>query len=446
MSDKTTRRVFLGSTAPAALGTGMLAREMLAAPKGPIGANGDLSVGLIGCGGRGHYVSYVFSIVPGARVTAICDVNRKRMEKVHQEVAPDAAMHHDYREIVGDKDIDAVIVATNGHWHVLPTIEACAAGKDVYLEKPVGTSIGEGRAAVEAARKHKRIVQMGTQQKSWEHYHQAVEVIRSGVLGEISLVEVFDLENDSPGWGSPPDGPPPPELDWDLWLGPSPKVPYNPNRYAHHYWFFDYGGSWQLDWAVHHYDIVHWAMGVDTPVAATGVGGHFAMRDDNREWPDTFMGTAEYPAGPVSKKGFLMTFVLRGGCNRGIERRTHGKVFYGTEGALALDRGGFEVYPQVREGKTPIAEQTVKSSRPEHEVVQEHVKAFIASVRSRKQPFANLEVGHHSSNPGHLMNVAWRVGRRIRWDSQKERVIDDPQANRWLTKAYRAPWALPLQA
>ena len=166
-----------------------------------------------------------------------------------------------------------MIVATPGHWHVVPTIQACQAGKDVYVEKPLGTTIGEGRAAVDAARKYNRIVQIGTQQRSTEHYQRAAEIVQSGRLGEISEVKVWDYQFFYPGFGSPASCDPPPQLDWDMWVGPSPDVPYNPNRFRNHYWFFDYGGAWQLDWAVHHYDIVHWFMGVDQPVAAMAMGG-----------------------------------------------------------------------------------------------------------------------------------------------------------------------------
>jgi predicted dehydrogenase len=208
-----------------------------------------------------------------------------------------------------------VIVATNEHWHVLPAIHACAAGKDVYLEKPVGTSILEGRALINAARRYDRIVQMGTQQHSWEHYQQAVELIRAGAIGAVSQVHVWDVENQSPGIGSPPDEPAPAELDWDFWLGPSPSVAYNRNRYAHEDWFFDYGGGWQVAWGAHHFDIVHWAMGVTGPVSATGSGGKFAFPGDNRQWPDTFEGTCQYPAGPVAENGFLLTYTAPAGLN-----------------------------------------------------------------------------------------------------------------------------------
>jgi predicted dehydrogenase len=434
MSAKTTRRVFLGATVPAAL-AGAKALAEATAPKP--GANDTITMALIGCGGQGRYVMGRFQKLPGVRIAAVCDVHRGRLAEGLKQTEGKAKMYGDYRKLLEDKSIDAVIVATTGHWHVLPTIDACAAGKDVYVEKPLGTSIGEGRAAVKAARKYDRIVQIGTQQHSWEHYRQAVEIIRSGLLGDISHVHVYDLENQYPGIGNPADCDPPPELDWDFWVGPSPKVPYNPNRFAHHYWYYDYGGAWQLDWAVHHYDIVHWAMGVKAPIAAVASGGHWAFANESRQWPDTFSGACEYPAGPVAKRGFQMTYMFRAGNCRPIDGRTHGKVFYGTNGTLVLDRGGYHIYSETRDKKPVIEDKKVGSSKENHHEV------FLECLKSRKRPEADVEVGHYASNPGHLMNIAMRVGRRVRWDYKAEQFLDDPQANAFVTKPYRAPWVLP---
>jgi predicted dehydrogenase len=345
--------------------------------------------------------------------------------------------YRDYRQLLEDKDVQAVIVATNGHWHVLPTIHACQAGKDVYVEKPLGTSIGEGRAAVEAARTYDRIVQIGTQQRSWEHYQKAAELIQSGKLGEISEVKVWDYEQFYPGFGSPPDGDPPPGLDWDFWVGPSPKQPYNPNKISYHYWFFDFGGGWQLDWAVHHYDIVNWCMGVTEPVAATAIGGFMCFQDTNTQWPDTFSGICEYGPGPVAKRGFLMHYAYRGGCRR--EGVNHGKLFCGTEASMLLHRGGYTILAEERGGRRlgQVVEEFVGRG-------PNHAEVFVQHVRSHTQPFADVEAGHHGSNPGHLMNIAWRVGRQIRWDADQERVIGDKEANALVTKKYRPPWKLEV--
>jgi predicted dehydrogenase len=447
MSDELTRRSFLARTAPTVVGSGLVAANLTTrvARSSPLGANDRIRVGVIGTGGRGRYLVQFVKPV-GAEVTAVCDLHKEHMERAYRDLTDGKAKkYHDYRKLLEDKDVDVVIIATNGQWKALPAIEACQAGKDVYLEKPVATSIGEGRAVVQGAKKYERLIQMGTQQHSWKHYREAVEIVRSGRLGDIATVHVWDLENFHPGFGSFPDGPPPEDLDWDSWVGPSPKRAYNPLRYSHHYWFFDYGGSWPLEWGVHHYDIVHWAMGVDAPTAATATGGRYAFRQDQHDvdWPDTFHGTCAYPAGPVAKNGFLMQYTFRSNNAKPIEGRLHGKAFYGSDGTLIVDRTGYQLVSENRDRKPIFEGRTVTTEKTEHEVVQDHLAGFLQCVRDRQQPEASIDVGHKASNPGHLMNIAWRVGRPVRWNAQTEQIEGDEKANRLVIKVYRAPWKLP---
>jgi len=438
MSNKRSRREFLGTTAAAAAATWAGGRTYAAAADRKPGPNEIVNMGLIGCGGRGRGVMQRHLQVPGVRMVALCDLHEARLALgVKASRNDQIATYDDYRKLLDNQDIDAVIVATNGHWHVLPTIHACQAGKDVYVEKPLGTSIGEGRAAVNAARKYDRVVQIGTQQRSWEHYQRAAEIIQSGRLGEISEVKVWDYQYFYPGFGAPADCDPPKELDWDFWLGPSPKVPYNPNRYRYHYWFFDYGGGWQLDWAVHHYDIVNWCMGVTEPISAVAMGGFMCFDETNTQWPDTFSGICEYGPGPVAKKGFIMQYTYRGGCRR--EHRAHAKLFCGTEASMILDRAGYTITAEAR-GDKKLGEE-IESFRGAGDT---HAAVFIDCVRSHTKSPADVEGGHHASNPGHLMNIAWRVGRKIRWDAANEKVIDDPEADALVTKQYRAPWTLKV--
>ncbi|MHB8969789.1 MAG: Gfo/Idh/MocA family protein [Pirellulaceae bacterium] len=338
---------------------------------------------------------------------------------------PEHLSDDDYRKLLEMKDLQAVIVATNKHWHALPTIHACQAGKDVYIEKPLAHSIGEGRAMVQAAEKYNRIVQVGTQQHSSPHYQQAVEIIRSGELGDISEVKVWDYENQYPGWGAPADCEPPAGLDWDFWLGPAPKVPYNPNYFLHDYWFFDYAGSFQCDWAVHHYDIVHWAMGVDRPKSVVALGGMMCFPENNLQYPDTLNAVLEYPPGPVSKQGFLMQYTFRGGSRR--EHRSHGKCFFGTKASLIVDRGGYTIIPE-----------DAIDDKSKHVTVDgtddTHVEVFLECVRSRTKPVADVEVGHHATIPGHLINIAWRSGHKIQWDAEKRKSWTIRRPTPWSTK------------
>ncbi len=446
MTTKATRREFLGTAAATAAATVASSRVQAAISPQQSSANSTINLGLIGCGGEGRYVMAAHMRCPGTRVVAVCDLNEQRLSLGVKATGNESVTtYRDYRKLLENKDIDAVIVATNDHWHCLCTINACQAGKHVYVEKPLGTSIGEGRAAVQAARKYNRVVQIGTQQRSWPHYQQAAEVIQSGRLGEISEVKVWDFDYLYPGFGSPPDSEPPQEFGerhWDFWLGPSPKRPYNPNRFLNHYWFFDYAGGWQVDWAVHHNDIVHMCLGVTAPTTATASGGFLCFEDTNTEWPDTFSGICEYGPGPVAKKGFLLQYTFRGGCRR--EQRSHGKLFCGTEASMILDRSGYTITPDIgRPGK----EETVRNAFRDDvhlESVAAHAQVFLDCIRNDRRPPADVEQGHYATNPGHLMNIAWKVGRKIRWDAEKEMVLDDAEANALVTKQYRAPWSLEI--
>jgi predicted dehydrogenase len=441
MPTNPTRRNFLSDTAKTAAAAWGGAQLYAAGASAAPGPNDTINVALIGCGGEGRAVLDGHLQCPGTRLVAVCDVNESRLAQARQQLGGEKiAAIGDYRKLLERKDIDAVIVATPNHWHVLLTVNACQAGKDVYVEKPLGTSIGEGRAAVEAAKKYGRVVQIGTQQRSWPHYIQAAEVIRSGRLGAICEVKVWDMDDFFPGFGSPPDAAPPKGLDWDLWLGPAPKKAYNPLRYSWHYWWFDYGAGWQVDWAVHHYQIVNWYMGVTSPVSAVGMGGKLSFDNDITEWPDTFSGICQYGPGPVAKKGFVLQYTYRGGCRR--EQRSHGKIFFGSEASMILDRGGYTIRPERGKGGK---EETVRPVADGHVfTLRNHAQVFLDCMRSRRKPPADVEVGHHASNPGHLMNISWRVGRKIVWDGQREQVVNDPEANALVTKPYRAPWKLEV--
>ena len=447
MTNEPNRRQFLGATATAAATSWAGAKLYAAGADASPGPNETINLALIGCGARGRQVMPSFMQQPGARIVAVCDVNSKHLAVGRQRAGGEKiAAYHDYRKLLENEDIDAVIVATQAHWHVLPTIAACQAGKDVYLEKPLGNSIGEGRYAIEAAKKYDRIVQIGTQQRSREHYRRAVELIQSGKLGEISEVKVWDYENWWPSFGSPPDCDPPPELDWDFYVGPAPYRPYNPNAY------YGYGYDWvklsgaghQVAWGVHHFDIVLWAMGVNSPVAASAMGGNYAF-EDNREWPNTLSGTLQFGPGPVAKHGFVLQYTMRIGCRR--EQRSHAKCFLGTEASLLLDRSRYSIVAEVHGRKKTVAAGNLINKEQESLGSDDefhHTEVFLENIRQHKQPFANTETGHHATNLGHLMNISWQVGRSIRWDGQKDQVIDDSEANALVTRPYRAPWKLEV--
>lgn len=441
-----TRRRFLTTTTTAAA-TGWMGAQVVAAEViGQPGANNTLNLALIGCGAQGRHVTRAFRQLPGVRVVAVCDVNSRRLASARAELGGEkVGAYHDFRKLLEHQPLDAVVVATQPHWHVPITIAACRAGKDVYLEKPVGNSIGEGRFAIAAAKKYQRIVQIGTQQRSQAHYQRAVELIQAGKLGTLSEVKVWDYENWWPGRGFPEDCDPPPELDWDFYVGPAPYRAYNPNIYFQYGydWFKLSGAGHQVAWGVHHFDVVLWAMQVNAPVRITALGGNYAFQD-NREWPNTLDGILEFGPGPLAPHGFVLQYTMRIGCKR--EQRAHGKCFFGTNGSLILDRSGYTITAENLQGRKPAGPTLASAElegRPANDSTR-HCAVFLDNVRHRRRPFANLETGHHASNVGHLMNIAWQVGRTIQWDGEKEQVVNDPEANALVTKPYRPPWKLEV--
>jgi predicted dehydrogenase len=422
-------------------------REFLATAGAAVqGANDRIGLALIGCGARGRSLLIPrFKALAGTRFVAVCDVNSKYLAQGRALAGGESvAAYGDYRKLMENRDIDAVIIATNQQWHVLPLIAALRAGKDVYLEKPLGNSIGEGPAAVAAWKKYGRIVQVGTQQRSQQHYREAAELIRAGKLGEVSEVRVWDYENNWPGPGSPADCPPPEELDWNFYVGPSPFRAYNPNMYFNYGydWFRIAGAGHQVAWGVHHFDIVLWAMGVKYPETVFATGGNYAF-ESNHDYPNTFTAVARFGPGPVAKRGFTLHYSMRTGCKR--ETRAHGKAFFGTTASMVLDRAGYSIVNELARGeKMNAAERFMHTEEtvPAQDDHLYHFQVWLDNIRARKQPEANPETCHEATALGHLMNISWEVGRSIRWDGAKNRVIGDPEAQGKVLRAYRAPWKL----
>ena len=325
------RRALLGGGAAAALSAGAYRRAL--------GANDRIGLGFIGFGliGKRHVLD--FRDQPGAGCVAVAEVHRGRRDEAVALMGGSARGHDDFRRLLDERDVDAVVVSTPDHWHALMTMMACAAGKDVYVEKPLSLFVREGRWMVDVARRHKRVVQVGTQQRSGPHYQKARDLVQSGHIGQIVAVRMWSYRNVMPGFGSPPDGNPPPGLDYDLWLGPAPKRPYNPNRSIYHFrWFWDYSGGQMTNLGQHSLDIVHWFLGATAPAAVTSTGGRFALKD-NGETPDTQDAIFEYP-------GWTATWSQRE-CSRGAAP-AQGLEFCGTRGSLTISRRGFVVTPDPK--------------------------------------------------------------------------------------------------
>lgn len=432
------RRQFFGASA--ALGSLAALERRVLAQAGPeeaaaVPASEQVRVGLIGCGGMGRGDLATFFLSPEVQCPVICDVDDAQLAKTlemidsHRGTRPDTVK--DFRAVIDRNDLDAVIVATPDHWHALPTIYACQAGKDVYVEKPLANSIGEGRAMLEAAREYGRVVQMGTQWRSATHFQDAVAYIQSGAIGPVRQVRAWAYLDWVGGIGAPPDGDPPAGVDYGMWLGPAPERPFNPNRFHFNFrWFWDYAGGLMTDWGVHLLNIVLWAMGPETPRHVFSSGGKRVV-DDNSETPDTQVAVYDFPSYTL-----IWEHQMLGGI--GIGGRPHGISFSGAKGTVIVDAGGWEVVPEPKfNAVEPAAHKAEGDGRPAH------VRNFLDCMKSREDPVEHLELAHHVSTVAHLGNLALRTQRPIQWDADAERAIGNPDADALVVPAYRVPWTLP---
>jgi predicted dehydrogenase len=425
------------------------------------GANDRIGVGFIGYGliGKRHLLD--FQEQKDANLVAVAEAHTGRRDEALNQIGGSARGHTDFRRLLDNKDVDAVVISTPDHWHALQTMLACAAGKDVYVEKPLTLFVREGRWMVEVARRHKSVVQVGTQQRSGPHYQRARDLIQQGQLGKIMSVRMGVFRNVMPGFGRPADSDPPPELDWEMWLGPAPQRRYNPNRAIYHFrWFWDYSGGQMTNLAAHALDVVHWFLNVQGPSAVTSIGGRFALQD-NGETPDTQDTLIEYP-------GFTCLWSHREAC---AGQTPGGLELCGPKGSLSISRSGFvlagdrkippeNAVPQFagahpvggpkRVEQTGPAESWTKSVEDKtgnaREQLRLHVRNFLDSVKSRKEPISDLESAHRVATVCHLGNISLRLGRRLRWDATREEIIGDAEASRMLVRPYRAPWDRELQA
>lgn len=424
-----------------------------------IGANDRVRLALIGCGGRGSEVSSHMAKVPGAEYVATCDVYAPNAAQAKTLLNPSAATYGDFRKVLESKDVDAVHVATPDHWHATITVLACRAGKDVYVEKPLALTIRQGRQMVEAARKYNRVVQTGTQQRSAPHYREVERIIQSGELGEVRFVRVWNYSNLTPnGIGNYPDSSVPEGLDWDMYLGPAPKVPFNKSRFLSTFrWFWDYAGGTITDYGTHRFDTVQQIMHVTAPKTVSATGARFTLKG-NGEMPDVLQATYEYEGFVLSYEAVNINAHGLGGRTPGFEYygqrhtedRPHGEAYYGTNGAIFCDRIGFEIYPEPskaaitrKERSKPVdAWRMAAKRRQSEDATALHTANFIECVRSRKAPNAEVEIGHRSTTVPHLGNIAYKTGRKLVWDAEKEDFVNDAEASKHLSRVARKPWDL----
>lgn len=422
------RRTFVMSTA------GILAASGTAALGGR-SANDRVRLAVIGLRSRGTDVAKEFARNKGAEIVALCDIDdsmfAKPVKAVEDLTKKTPRVEKDFRRLLEDKAIDAVIVATPDHWHALLTVLACQAGKDVYTEKPASHNVVEGRRMVEAARKYKRVVQLGTQRRSMAHVKDAVEYVHSGGLGKVGMARAWIHQQRKPiGRGEP--GPVPAGVDYAMWQGPAPDRPFMANRFHYNWhWFWNWGTGELGNNGIHGLDVARWGLGVDAPLAVTSGGGKYVF-DDDQEVPDTQVVTWEFPQACIVWEHRMWS-------KHGTEGSGFGIAFYGDKGTLVVDEKGWHV--EDPDGGPPSKPVGGKAT----DGVAAHVQNFLDCVRSREAPNAEIEVGHLSTRLCHLGNIAHRVGRKLTFDPAREAFKDAPDADKLLSREYGNRFEMPSQ-
>jgi predicted dehydrogenase len=436
----------------------MLAATTAASYSRIFGANDRVGVGFIGFGLIGAQHVFDFKNQKDVDMVAMSDAYQPRMEEGIAACGGKAKGYQDFRKLLDDKDVQAVVVSTPDHWHCLMSMMACAAGKDVYVEKPLSVFVKEGRWLVDVARKHKRIVQVGTQQRSGLHYGKGKDLIAKGHIGRVHAAKAGSFRNVSPGFGSPDDGSAPSEFDYDMWLGPAPKRQYNPHRGLYHFrWYWDYSGGQMTNLGAHEIDIVQWFLNLKGPSRVSSFGGRRILKD-RAETPDTQDALLEYP------DGITMHYAFR---EASAGTRGTGLEFFGDKGSLQISRAILRVNPDMKvdpasliprfQGQTAggpkVSERKpepwtealeIKGSSPEQ--FDLHTRNFLDAIKTRQRPIADVEDGHRTAVACHLANISLRTGTTLDWDAEKEQITNSKQASAMLERPYRKPWDALLKS
>ena len=446
---KNSRRNFVRTTAKGIVGLGILnliPLSVIARMRKNVSPNDRIQIGLIGCKGMGFANLRSMLKMSEVEVVGLCDVDdgvlAERSAELVEAGFKKPKKYKDYRKLLESKDVDVVIVGTPDHWHCLQLADSIQAGKDVYCEKPIANSIQECDLMLAMVEQSDRMVQVGQWQRSQPHFVDAINFVHSGALGEIRLAKAWAYQ----GWMMPvnvkPDGPVPDGVDYDMWLGPAPKKPFNPNRFHFNFrWFWDYAGGLMTDWGVHLIDYALYGMKASTPVSVMALGGKFAYPNDASETPDTLQTIFEYD-------GFSILWEHATGINGGNYGRDHGIAFIGNKGTLVLDRKGWEVIPEEefqgwgKEG-IPRMDQ-IPLQQNQGSGLDLHTVNFIEAVKSRDRASlkAPMKVGYDAALVCHMGNISYKTGSRIYWDPAKHS-FGDSEADKLLNTKYHNGWEIP---
>jgi predicted dehydrogenase len=436
------RRKFIRKATQLSAGMGMVTVLPTRVWASEIAPSDSLNIALIGCRNMGFGVLEHHLSNPGINCVALCDVDEETLNRRASDVKENfnqvPRLYKDFRKLLEQKDIDAVIIGTPDHWHCLITVYALQAGKDVYVEKPMANSIEECNIMVKAARHYKRIVQVGQQQRSGFIFRKTMELIKTGNIGKLRKINVWANFNYGVGPEIVPDEPVPAGVDYDMWLGPAPKRPFNQNRF-HGSWrhFWDYGGGMVSDWGVHLLDITLWAKDfVKGPEKTLVYAGNTFPEPRARETFDTM--TISYPASDL-----VINYDVTAGVQRGPYDMLYGLAFIGEKATIVVDRSKIQVYPEWDEENKKFMTEEYKYTEGK-ESHGEHVKNFIDCIKSRETPACPPEIGRAAALHVHIANIAGRTGEPVLiWDDANNRFTNSEAANKLITPVYREPWSLP---
>lgn len=423
------RRQFLRGAAGAAAVTLWSRNAAKAAPSERV------TLCVVGIRGRGQGLARNFAKLPNAQITHVCDVYepvRVQMGKMVADIQKSTPkLVNDIREVLADKSVDALVVATPDHWHSLATIWGCQAGKHVYVEKPISHNVFEGRQAVAAARKHNRVVQVGTQSRSVPHMIEAINMVRSGKLGKVHMAKAWNsqLRRRVPAQA---DAPVPSGLDWEIWQGPAPERTFNPLRFTYGWrWFWDYGSGDMGNDGVHDLDIARWGLGVEAPATVTCTADKLFFAGDSQETPDTQLVTFTFPESKA-----VLVYEQRLWSPYFQEGYENGVAFYGTEGYLLLGRRGWKV---IGPRNKVLLDKTEKFSDIPH------LENFLTCIKAGGKLNCDIEEGQRSTTLAHLGNIAYRVGRPLKFDGNSETIVGDEEANKLIKRKGRKAFVIPDQ-
>ena len=438
------RRRFIHQTSSLIGGATLLSaldNQAFAIFKNRFPAADQINIGAIGINGMGWANTTSALKQPGVNLVALCDVDKNVLDKRMADLTKmnvdtsKVKTYSDYRQLLDKKDIDAVIVGTPDHWHALIMVDACEAGKDVYVEKPVGNSIGECRAMVAAQKKYNRVVQVGQWQRSQQHFRDAVDFVHSGQLGNIRTVKVWCYQ----GWMKPapvvPDSAPPAGVDYKTWLGPAPTRPFNSSRFHFNFrWFWDYAGGLMTDWGVHLLDYGLLGMKAPVPKTVVSLGGIFAYPELAQETPDTLTALYEFD-------NFNLIWDHAMGIDNGSYGRDHGIAYIGNNATLVLDRGGWEVIEE-KNSQNKISKALAK---PTDNGLDKHWENFVSVVRSRKMSdlHCSVEDGAHVATVAQMGTISYRSGERVEWDKAAEKFTSNKLNKEYMMKEYHNGYKLP---